>query len=45
VRKLGQSSFDGERQPLFLQKPPAAERGDYSEETAREIDCGGAPDH
>ena len=37
--KLGQLSFDGARQPLFLQtgQPPAP--GDYSEETSREIDC------
>ncbi len=37
--KLGQVSFDRERQPLFLQtgQPPAP--GDYSEQTSREIDC------
>ncbi len=37
--KLGQISFERERQPLFLQsgQPPAP--GDYSEETSREIDC------
>jgi len=36
---LGGVSFDGSRQPAFLQtgQPPAP--GDYSEETAREIDC------
>ncbi|MDH4344686.1 MAG: cell division protein FtsH, partial [Nitrospira sp.] len=28
-----------ERQPQFLQLPIASEKGDYSEETAREIDC------
>jgi cell division protease FtsH len=37
--KLGQISFDGERQPLFLQAGPPHTGGDYSEETAREIDC------
>ncbi len=37
--KLGQISFERERQPLFLRsgQPPAP--GDYSEETSREIDC------
>jgi len=37
--KLGQISFERDRQPLFLQtgQPPPA--GDYSEETSREIDC------
>ncbi|MGH7166000.1 MAG: ATP-dependent zinc metalloprotease FtsH [Nitrospiraceae bacterium] len=37
--KLGQISFERERQPFFLQlgQPPAP--GDYSEETSREIDC------
>src|SRR5207249_4607091 len=37
--KLGQISFDGERQPLFLQTGQPPRGGDYSEETAREIDC------
>jgi cell division protease FtsH len=37
--KLGQRSFERDRQSLFLQpaQPPA--QGDYSEETSREIDC------
>ncbi len=37
--KLGQISFDGERQALFLHPHQAPGGGDYSEETAREIDC------
>jgi cell division protease FtsH len=37
--KLGQMSFDGERQPLFLQASQSPHGSDYSEETAREIDC------
>ncbi|MBI3304186.1 MAG: ATP-dependent metallopeptidase FtsH/Yme1/Tma family protein [Deltaproteobacteria bacterium] len=37
--KVGQISFDGARQPLFLQGGPAQGEGDYSETTAREIDC------
>ena len=37
--KLGQVSLDGERQPLFLQTGQPPRGGDYSEETAREIDC------
>jgi cell division protease FtsH len=37
--KVGQLSFDQERQPLFLQAGPAHGGGDYSETTAREIDC------
>jgi len=37
--KLGQISFDGERQPLFLHPNQSQGRADYSEETAREIDC------
>jgi cell division protease FtsH len=37
--KVGQLSFDQERQPLFLQAGQAHAGGDYSEETAREIDC------
>jgi cell division protease FtsH len=36
--KLGQVSFERERQPLLLPVAPGA-RGDYSEETSREIDC------
>ena len=37
--KLGTITLDRERQPLLMpiQAPP--EKGDYSEETAREIDC------
>ncbi len=37
--KLGTITLERERQPQFLQLPVASERGDYSEETAREIDC------
>ncbi|MCS6924622.1 MAG: ATP-dependent zinc metalloprotease FtsH [Candidatus Binatia bacterium] len=37
--KLGQVSFDGERQALFLHPHQSPGGGDYSEETAREIDC------
>ncbi len=37
--KLGQMSFDGERQPLFLQAGQSPRGSDYSEDTAREIDC------
>jgi cell division protease FtsH len=37
--KVGQLSFDQERQPLFLQTGNAHVGGDYSETTAREIDC------
>ncbi len=36
--KLGQVSFERDRQPLFIQAQPTAP-GDYSEETSREIDC------
>ncbi|MBI3245284.1 MAG: ATP-dependent metallopeptidase FtsH/Yme1/Tma family protein [Deltaproteobacteria bacterium] len=36
---VGQLSFDQERQPLFLQPGMAHGGGDYSETTAREIDC------
>ena len=36
--KLGQQSFDQERQPMFVQSGQAQGPGDYSEETAREID-------
>jgi cell division protease FtsH len=31
--------LERERQPQFLQLSVASEKGDYSEETAREIDC------
>ena len=37
--KLGQISFERDRQPLFLQTGQTSGRGDYSEETSREIDC------
>ncbi|MEK6618117.1 MAG: cell division protein FtsH, partial [Nitrospirota bacterium] len=37
--KLGQISFERERQPLFLQTGQPQTAGDYSEETSREIDC------
>ena len=37
--KLGTITLERERQPQFLQIPVASEKGDYSEETAREIDC------
>ncbi len=37
--KVGQFSFDQERQPLFLQTGAAHGGADYSETTAREIDC------
>jgi cell division protease FtsH len=37
--KLGAITLERERQPQFLPIQAAAERGDYSEETAREIDC------
>jgi len=37
--KVGQFSFEQERQPLFLQAGNAHGGGDYSETTAREIDC------
>jgi cell division protease FtsH len=36
--KLGQVSFDGERQPLFLPTGQPHAGGEYSEATAREID-------
>ena len=36
--RLGQQSFDQERQPMFLQNGQPHGPGDYSEETAREID-------
>ena len=37
--KLGTVTFDRERQPLLMQIQAPQEKGDYSEETAREIDC------
>jgi cell division protease FtsH len=37
--RLGQVSLERERPPLFLPVEAGAARGDYSEETAREIDC------
>jgi len=37
--KLGGISFERSRQPLFLQAGPPQAPGEYSEETAREIDC------
>ncbi len=37
--KLGQISFERERQPLFLPAGQASAPGDYSEQTSREIDC------
>lgn len=37
--KLGTITLERERQPQFLQLSVASEKGDYSEETAREIDC------
>jgi cell division protease FtsH len=37
--KLGTITLERERQPQFLQIQVSAEKGDYSEETAREIDC------
>jgi cell division protease FtsH len=37
--KLGTITLERERQPQFLQIQVGSERGDYSEETAREIDC------
>ena len=37
--KLGAITLERERQPQFMQIQTAAEPGDYSEETAREIDC------
>ena len=36
--KLGQISFDQDQQPMFLQNGQGSGPGDYSEETAREID-------
>ncbi len=37
--KLGTITLERERQPQFVQIQVAQEKGDYSEETAREIDC------
>jgi len=37
--KLGTISLDRERQPVMMQIQASQEKGDYSEETAREIDC------
>jgi cell division protease FtsH len=37
--KLGQISFERDRQPLFLQTGQLSPPGNYSEETSREIDC------
>ena len=37
--KLGTVTLERERQPLFIQLQVGSEKGDYSEETAREIDC------
>ncbi len=37
--KLGEISFDRNRQPAFMQPGQPQAPGDYSEETSREIDC------
>jgi len=37
--RLGMITLERERQPQFLQIQSGTEKGDYSEETAREIDC------
>jgi cell division protease FtsH len=37
--KLGTLALERERQSPFLQLPGIQEKGDYSEATAREIDC------
>jgi cell division protease FtsH len=37
--KLGTITLERERQPQFVQIQIPQEKGDYSEETAREIDC------
>lgn len=37
--KLGAITSERERQPQFMQIQLSQEKGDYSEETAREIDC------
>jgi cell division protease FtsH len=36
--KVGTITLERERQPQFIQLQPSSEKGDYSEETAREID-------
>ena len=36
--KLGTVTLERERQPQFIQIQPSQEKGDYSEETAQEID-------
>src|SRR5437867_12757443 len=38
-KKLGPLNFDRDPQPHFLQNGQPQAAGDYSEETAREIDC------
>jgi cell division protease FtsH len=38
-KKLGTVTLEHERQPLFMQTQRSQEKGDYSEGTAREIDC------
>ena len=37
--KLGTITLERERQPQFIQIQMSQEKGDYSEETAREVDC------
>ena len=37
--KLGMITLEREHQPAFMQIQMPSEKGDYSEETAREIDC------
>ncbi|MDP1768117.1 MAG: ATP-dependent zinc metalloprotease FtsH [Nitrospirota bacterium] len=37
--KLGTVTLDRERQPFLMQTQAPQDKGDYSEETAREIDC------
>jgi cell division protease FtsH len=37
--KLGTIALERDRQPQFLQISVGSEKGDYSEQTAREIDC------
>ncbi|MCP9439758.1 MAG: ATP-dependent zinc metalloprotease FtsH [Nitrospira sp.] len=37
--KLGTIALERDRQPQFLQISMGSEKGDYSEQTAREIDC------
>ena len=36
--KIGTITLERERQPQFIQIQPSQEKGDYSEETAHEID-------